>query len=703
MAISVIRVLIINKHLPSLLGMKQALERTGEFEVSSFTTPDAGLELLRTRPHDIAIIEFGLPSMNGQEIASRMRAIAPNIRLLASPHMPNVMMMARQLNLDGVVDIPMPLRDLLPILKKLLNIDTLPDTAEAPRLDESDTLEMALPPNPMNDVLTKMGNGTLLMNTDEQSQSLEVVLKGDMAELHENPHDDLLFKQLAAEEPPMPTLEEIGTVADLRDVVGQVDLARVGVVMQEAMTPYMPLLSSGEISNQATENIPAQFILRETSDDSQSLQQAIYKLINTLASDENRQKLPFGWEQNLEKYIREPDFLSIVLDPNSDVSYLTTNVHNSADVVGNPHDLETDVYPKEYTPPKPSMLPNQKKKSDDVAPTPLPSAIQPTSLSVDDDTPMVQSPLAQLALTLTQASLELSADATLLMQDNEVIAQAGNLPKMEITQICAFLAQEDPVLSDEARIKFISLPVTGQEYMVYSRQTTNGYTLSMVFGGSIPLRAVRKQGERLLSALQSVPELPHHIPSVLDELQERELEQLEEVAEKWESSLSELSDVTLDESDTFTPIPIHLEPLALPSVVELPSQPIIPDLAYPVYKGTPAPFTYLWQLAHPDSLLSPRLRDILGRELERQLTEMGMSITTLVVQETYIYLLAKVPSETAPHIVIQDLKKRSAWILHHADAQFPLDGIWAESYCVLAPGREMQKSEIDRFIAFSVA
>jgi len=64
--------------------------------------------------------------------------------------------------------------------------------------------------------------------SDSDKQEIEVVFKGDMAELHENPHDDPLFKQLAAEEPPMPTLEEIGTVADLRDVVGQVDLARVG-------------------------------------------------------------------------------------------------------------------------------------------------------------------------------------------------------------------------------------------------------------------------------------------------------------------------------------------------------------------------------------------------------------------------------------------------------------------------------------------
>ena len=697
MATSIIRILMINKHLSALLGMKQALERTGEFEVSPFTTPDAGLELLRTRPHDIAILEFGLPSMNGQELVSRIRAISPDIRILASPHMPNVMTMARQLDLDGVVDIPMPLRDLLPILKKMIHADSLPDTTEAPRLDESDTLEMALPPNPMNVVLTQLGTATWLSDSDKQE--IEVVFKGDMAELHENPHDDPLFKQLAAEEPPMPTLEEIGTVADLRDVVGQVDLARVGVVLQEAMTPYMPLLPSGEIANQATENIPAQYILRETHDDTQSLQVVIGKLIESLSSDNQSQKLPAGWRQDLEKYIKEPDFLSVVLESQPDATIATTHAQNVADVVKNPHDLETDRYPKEYPqPPKPTTLPNQRKKAD--IPTPPPEIVPlPTAEIIPTDT----SPTAKLALTLTQASLELSADATLLMKQGRLVAHAGDLPDLDITQIRQLLIEDGDAQPDEARLKFITIPISGQEYMVYSRLTAGGYTLAMVFGGSIPLRAMRKQSDRLVGALQSVPEIPEHSHSVLDELQEREIEQLEIVAAQWESSIADLTDARLDDSDPFTPIPINLEPLALPSVIESVQTQTIPELAYPVYTGTPAPFTYLWRLAHPDSALSPQLRDILGRELERQLTEIGMSITTLVVHESYIYLLAKAPSETPPHVVMNDLKKRSAWIIHHVDKQFPLEGVWAESYCVLAPGREMQKSEIDQFIAFSVA
>ncbi|MDX2075311.1 MAG: response regulator [bacterium] len=702
MATSIIHILMINKNLSALLGMKQALERTSEFEVSSFTTPDAALELLRARPHDIAIVEFGLPSMNGQELVSRIRAISPDIRILASPHMPAIMTMARQLNLDGVVDVPMSLRDLLPILKKMIYNDALPDTSEAlPMGDESDTLKMSLPPNKLDEVLTQMGNATFLGGGDASPISLEVVFKGDGAELDENPHDDILFKQLAAEEPPMPTLEEIGTVADLRDVVGQVDLGRVNAVLQEALTPYMPLLPSGEIANQATENIPAQHILRETHDDTQSLQVVIGKLIDTLANDSPAQKLPFGWRQDLEKYIKEPDFLSIVLEPNTDSANATTHAQSSVDVVKNPHDLETDRYPKEHPkPPKPTSLPKQRKPAESPLP---PMPISPPPPPVADIVPTDTSPTAQLALTLTQTSLELSADATLLIKNGKMVAHAGELPDLEIAQLVQFLADDGDAQPDEARLKFITLPISGQEYMVYSRLAAGKYTLAMVFGGSIPLRAMRKQSDRLLSALQSVPEIPQNTPSILDELQERELEQLEVAVAHWESSLAQLSDVPLDDSDPFTPIPIKLEPLALPSTIEAVQQWQIPDLPYPVYSGTPAPFTYVWRLAHPDSALSPQLRDVLRGELERQLTEMGITITTLVVQETYIYLLAKTPSETPPHVVINDLKQRSAWIIHHVDRQFPLNGLWAESYCVLAPGREMQHTEIEQFIAFSVA
>lgn len=698
MATSIIRILMINKNLTALLSMKQSLERTGQFEVSSFTTPDTALELLRSRLHDIAIVEFGLPSMNGQELVSRIRAIAPDIHLLASPHMPAVMMMARQLNLDGVVDVPMPLRDLLPILKKMIYNDSLPDTAEAlPLGDESDTLKMSPMPNILDEVLTQMGNATFLGDGNEKTISLEVVFRGDMAELQENPHDDMLFKQLAAEEPPMPTLEEIGTVADLRDVVGQADLGRVNAVLQEALTPYMPLLPSGEVSNQATENIPAQHILRETHDDTQSLQVVIGKLIATLSTDDQPQKLPFGWRQDLEKYIKEPDFLSIVLDPNSDVFSATTNAQSVAGVVSNPHELETDRYPKEYPqPPKPTSLP--KRQSVPQVPPPIqPPAPVPAELPAQD-----LSPTAQLALTLTQASLELSADATLLIKNGKMVAGAGDLPILEIEQLYQFLAEDGDAQPDESRLKFVTLPISGQEYMMYSRLAAGGYTLAMVFGGQIPLRAMRKQSDRLLSALQSVPEAPQNTPSVLDELQEREIEQLEVAVAQWESSLAELSNGALADSDAFTPIPINLEPLALPSTIQA-VQRHIPDLPYPVYTGIPAPFTYVWRLAHPNSTLSPQLRDVLGSELERQLTEMGMGITTLVVQENYIYLLAKVPSETPPHVVINDLKTRSAWVIHHINPQFPLEGVWAESYCVLAPGREMQHTEIEQFIAFSVA
>jgi REP element-mobilizing transposase RayT len=368
------------------------------------------------------------------------------------------------------------------------------------------------------------------------------------------------------------------------------------------------------------------------------------------------------------------------------------------DMVKNPHDLETDRYPT--PPPKPTTLPNPRKGLDTPTPPPAPEIPQlPTTDIVPSDT----SPTAKLALTLTQASLELSADATLLLKQGRLVASAGDLPDLDITQIRQLLAEDGDAQPDEARLKFITIPISGQEYMVYSRLAAGGYTLAMVFGGSIPLRAMRKQSDRLIGALQSVPEIPDSTHSVLDELQEREIEQLEIVVAQWESSIAESSDVMLDDSDPFTPIPINLEPLALPSTAQVLQQPVIPELPYPVYTGTPTPFTYLWRLAHPNSVLLPQLRDLLGRELERQLTEMGMIITSLAVQENYIYLLTKTPSETPPHVVMNDLKARSAWIIHHADKQFPLDAIWAESYCVLAPGREMQKSEIDQFIAFSVA
>src|SRR5262249_52166299 len=116
--------------------------------------------------------------------------------------------------------------------------------------------------------------------------------------------------------------------------------------------------------------------------------------------------------------------------------------------------------------------------------------------------------VAQLALSLTQISLELTAESTLLTRNGEVIAYAGRMSREDIEELRGVIDNDWNADPDQARIRFISLPSSGKDYMLYSRATVEDLTLSMVFAGSMPLRDIRRQGKRLSEALIAVPENP---------------------------------------------------------------------------------------------------------------------------------------------------------------------------------------------------
>ena len=58
------------------------------------------------------------------------------------------------------------------------------------------------------------------------------------------------------------------------------------------------------------------------------------------------------------------------------------------------------------------------------------------------------------------------------------------------------------------------------------------------------------------------------------------------------------------------------------------------------------------------------------------------------------------PAKRPAYEVIDDLKQRTAEIIH---AQYPdinPDELWADSYLVMMPGRELDADEISQFINF---
>lgn len=249
---------------------------------------------------------------------------------------------------------------------------------------------------------------------------------------------------------------------------------------------------------------------------------------------------------------------------------------------------------------------------------------------------------AQVALSLTQVSLELTAEATLLTRDGNLIAMDGRLEAEDLDELRALTADDASVKADESRVRFIRLSGSGRDYMVYSRRTEADFVLTLIFAPETPLRDIRRQGKRLMQALESVPEIVEQTPTQ-----------------------------------------------AVVSQVEPAQEPV-----------QRAPYAYVWILRDPNASFDPATSQMVMAGLRTQLGEQGWVIQDLLARDEYVYLLADVPGERPAYEIIRELKRRTADIAKVQDATFGISAVWADSYLVLTPGRPLQQDEIIQFINF---
>jgi DNA-binding response OmpR family regulator len=260
--------------------------------------------------------------------------------------------------------------------------------------------------------------------------------------------------------------------------------------------------------------------------------------------------------------------------------------------------------------------------------------------------------IAQLALNLTQFSLESSSEGTLLTRGDEVVAYAGHLSNEDAGELRDAVNNDWDANSDGARIRFITLPSSGKDYMLYSIRTENGFTLSMIFAGTTPLRVIRQQGHKLIAALESIPET-----------------QIEEMA------------------------------ASVPEPVEVVESSLVP-VETPIDEAILNVYTYVWLLHEPEGRLSDAVAHAMMSGLKTQLRELGWGIRTLQVHEDFVYLYAGVPGENPPHEIMRDLKRRSAEIAHAQNPEITPQMLWADAYLILTPGRELETEEILEFVNF---
>lgn len=733
-------ILLINRKLHFNVSIKQALESTGRFQVYPFTSADTAFDFLQANPGRItlALVDFTLKTIAGDDVVRRLRELQPDLQIIISP-VQQTGTVIQDLDLQGMLPYPFSARDVITLVNDLLSPSQQVDLASA-SADKPDLEDTGAAGTVLDGILAGLGDDVIFETSDSRAptpimppfgsdpSSGSVLDFNIPAESVSSVEEDArlasaIFQRLAQEEPPMPSLEESGTVSDLiadsgvREVVRALQSGSTPEADESADSPAAGEPVNGEEgetvaaedappvpeeTSSTSGPIPAQLILALALDETTPLNPE--QLVNNIRRQLLKDKAPVqplpSWqrEDSGESGITEPDFLGQApTTPLTDLGEFTEEFADhpttpssaeGPEVASDPSSMETDwLTPESDTPVAPftpadvqptdvgsqPFEPAEPDASTDEAaaiPEPEPEPL-PVGFEGEDDTfesalfdtnfenlaafdITVEDPfITQLALSLTQVSLETAAEATLLTNpQGDVIASAGTLPDEDIAEILGVIGGDWQVEGEQARVRFISLPVSSADYLLYSRRTVNDLTLSMIFGGATNLSEIRKQGKRLVNALQSIPETP--TPTV------------EEV---------ELS----GESRAIAPAPAPAP------------QPIDRN-----------PYAVVWLLRDPTAQLSPEVAGAIQTGLRLQLHEQDWEVNTLRVDEDYVYMLAQVPEGLSPQKFIPDLKARAEVIALAQDDRL-VGALWAPSYYVITPGRELEFEEIQQFISFDRA
>lgn len=644
MPVNPTRLLVINRQVQFSTKIKKTLEQVGGYEVASFTTAEAALEHLQAHPQHVALVDYNLKGTSGVELIMRLRDTQPDLGIILTPKFPATETAVRDFDLQGAVDTSISARELVGILQRaaMSARDNLPETSAAPPIFEPDTRLMS----PETVASQTQQDAT---DEDEGEHSDDV------------PGSPSVFEQLAAEEPPMPDLEQNGTVHDLRTGVG----TSAGVGDSEIKQVVEILRDNDQL-------VPAEPLHYEDGDDREGPILA-RQLLQGMTEPDGK----------LDAMLSDMDGAEISTD--GDAEGLSTTgrmiemVASAAEEMQHlVPDQEKEIRDKrrDKTSPEPARPEPEAEK-----PSPTPSTPQPITSGVSNTA------IARLALTLTQESLELAADETLLTQNNEIVAYAGKLATEDIEALNEAIEGDWDAQHGQSRIRFVNLPSSGKDYMLFSclagiqadaesnGETSDGhdFTLTMVFSGNMPLQAIRRQSNRLLQALTSVPEsaISVDIPQINLPIAPPPVETPAETA------VEKTDEESAHES----------EPDFLPPVANR-------------YTGLTTPFTYVWLLRDERLSLNDYAQSLMSG-LDRWLNARGWIINTLSVHDSFIYLYAELPEDLPAYEGIAELKQVSSRIIAEKNPAIAdkAEHIWSDAYLTLLPGREMSADEITRFVS----
>lgn len=749
MALAFKRIMLITHNVQFAIDTKRALESLGDYEVTTVTTAKLAEERLRNQSHNLILIDIENLKRPAPDVIQAIRKIQKDIAIVLAPDLPDVHDVATIADVQGVVDIPISIRDLIPILEQSVReiFDSLPETAKAPAVDVPhetiyiETLVDELLGDDETPYFTsrqihaqKRSLVDVYPDSEENSNTIEVLIESDQegetaryvsTDIGDSSNRSLeLFKKLAEEEPPMPNLQESGTVSDLARNISKSDLIPLTITDDDEETEDHEMdVQSDDDEDTVVDAIPAMLVLQTALNETTPIEaislQTLYDNIQNHLPPEKQAVRPLpSWVKEGEKFIREPNFLPdnlTYIEGQRPLEYTSTTTQPSDGtlLVSDAGNLETEVIESNtaYVPDELSTLlddtsdeasedaiedsqveiPEEhtvaESEVEEIADEPITvSSPEEIKEELSDEEPIdvadvdesqsievetVQQPedpyVAQLAVTLTQASTDLTAEATILTRENIIVAYSGDMPIEDIDEVRDIIKDDWSANTDNARIRFITLPSSGKDYMLYSKGSVGDFTLSMVFSGTRQLRTIRRQGELLIRALEATET---DEPSIFEPTPDTKYDS-EEIPVQ-----HDLSEMAFDVGDADS------------------------DEAEPVDVGPKSPYTFIWLTQDFEIQLPENVSKKLLFWLEVQLNSLHWTLHKLDVHQDFIYLFADIPGDVSPATLIRNLMERALKIARSEDDSLP-ENLWADAYLVLTPGRELTNREIQRFLNFA--
>ncbi len=109
--------------------------------------------------------------------------------------------------------------------------------------------------------------------------------------------------------------------------------------------------------------------------------------------------------------------------------------------------------------------------------------------------------VSKAAQHLTRLTLESSAQAALITQQNELWAYAGQLSRDAAQELTQLIQRYSDAEGDSEMMRFVRLQATEAQHMLYARRITGNLMLALVFDAETPFSTIRSQAGKLVKNL----------------------------------------------------------------------------------------------------------------------------------------------------------------------------------------------------------